>query len=210
MGVSSEQRYESVVISKVHLAFANMQSVRVLLLLGMVGLGTAQFIGEVFGTTSYEGAPYEVVRTMADGVEERPYPAKKWACKSSQGDESRSSFMTLFNYIEGANQQEEKIKMTVPVTTEADRDGTMTMCFYLGEKHQASPPTPTGGGVFIENRPALSVFTRRFGGWASESDWSSEKNAVKAVVENEGIAFDKTREYRVSYQSPMRLFNRRN
>jgi len=187
-----------------------MQSVRLLLLLGMAGLGTAQFIGEVFGTQSYEAAPYEVIRTLADGVEERSYPAKKWACKSSQGDQSRSSFMSLFNYIEGANTQEMKVKMTVPVTTEADQDGTMTMCFYLGEEHQASPPTPTGEGIYIEDRPTLSVFTRRFGGWASDSDWTIEKAAVKRVIESEGIAYDKTKEYRVSYQSPMRLFNRRN
>jgi len=187
-----------------------MTSARVLLLLGMVGLGSAQFFGEVFGTQTYEAAPYNVVRTLADGVEERFYPAKNWACKSSQGDQSRRSFFSLFNYIEGENQQETKIAMTIPVTTEATQDSTMTMCFYLGEDHQANPPTPTGEGVFIENRPGITVFTRRFGGWANDDDWSSEKNAVKRVVTNEGIEYDSTKEYRVSYQSPMRLFNRRN
>ena len=56
--------------------------------------------------------------------------------------------------------------MTVPVSTEwkpveSEEDQIeKTMCFYLGHKHQTSPPKPSDENVFIDTRPEMSVYTR--------------------------------------------------
>ena len=43
---------------------------------------------------------------------------------------------------------EKSIDMTVPVTTEK-KDDKYTMCFFIGEIHQANPPTPSEESVYL-------------------------------------------------------------
>ena len=57
-------------------------------------------------------------------------------------------------YISGNNKQHKRVKITQPFLTEINlQDGTRMvnkkMCFYLGKKHQANPPTPTDPDVKI-------------------------------------------------------------
>ena len=73
-------------------------------------------------------------------------------------------FMMLFRYIQGANVGNNKIEMTVPVSTEmrklSDNSFEKEMCFYLDETYQSNPPQPTNSEVYIVNRPAMTVYTR--------------------------------------------------
>ena len=69
-------------------------------------------------------------------------------------------FMTLFQYIDGANSENENIDMTTPVSTKWQEDGFHEECFYLNEEHQANPPKPNSPDVYIVIRPAMTVFTR--------------------------------------------------
>ncbi|ROT72786.1 putative heme-binding protein 2-like isoform X1 [Penaeus vannamei] len=67
--------------------------------------------------------------------------------------------------------------MTTPVTTlvipgEGPSCGNnFTMSFYVPAAHQDNPPTPTNPDVYIEERPELHIFSRRFQGFVSDKDW---------------------------------------
>ena len=69
-------------------------------------------------------------------------------------------FMTLFQYIDGANSENENIDMTTPVSTKWQEDGFHEECFYLNQEHQANPPKPNSPNVYIVVRPAMTVYTR--------------------------------------------------
>jgi len=181
-------------------------------------------IREAFGGGSaYEHAPYTVVAVNHEDdapnkYEERLYPAAKWVCadevQGPSGEQNRL-FWGLFGYISGSNSRQEEIKMTVPVTVErtpTTTEGrfTMSMCFFLGNDHQADPPAPTNSNLYIQDRPQITIYTREFGGWPGESFYNRERSEFEALLTRDGKTFQPRREFRVSYQSPMRLFNRRN
>ena len=47
----------------------------------------------------------------------------------------------------------------VPVEGEDDPE-EREMCFFIGEEHQANPPTPTNPDVYIQARPEMRIVTR--------------------------------------------------
>jgi len=184
---------------------------RIVLLFTFASISSAQigdFFAEMLGTKTYEGAPYTVERRM-DKIEERFYPARKWVCRTGPSDDDNNVFMSLLGYITGSNVGGNKIEMTVPVTMQPNGEET-TMCFYIGEEHQANLPVPTNPTVFVESRPALSVYTSKFGGWPGERTWSEEFSDLKNKLTALGVDFLPQDHYRASYQSPMRLWNRTN
>merc|ERR1719384_310609 len=68
--------------------------------------------------SGYECAPYTVLETAPD-YQVRRYPSTKWATvtMTRSPQTPNKSFMKLFGYISGANEDEAKISMTVPVAT---------------------------------------------------------------------------------------------
>merc|ERR1712037_947541 len=78
--------------------------------------------------SGYECAPYTVLETAED-YQVRRYPSMKWATvtMTRSPQTPNKSFMKLFGYISGANEDEAKISMTVPVSTKvttlAEKDG---------------------------------------------------------------------------------------
>ena len=77
-----------------------------------------------------EEAPYDIVH-KTDIYEIRHYSDRLVAQVINKGD--NNAFRKLFNYISGANNNSEKIKMTAPVT-QMQKKGSMTMQFYLPSK----------------------------------------------------------------------------
>jgi len=171
---------------------------------------------------SYESAPYEVVQVYNEGsatnrYEERFYPSKKWVCSDSienDGGSGTDNFMKLFRYITGANAREENIDMTVPVTVqrtpESESMNRMAMCFYLTSDQQTNPPQPNDPDLYLLDRPAMTIYTRQFGGWPSDGFYKNELRTFTDLLTQEGHRVMADNEYRVGYQSPMQLFNRRN
>jgi len=126
--------------------------------------------------------------------------------------------------------------MTLHKVVKEDRLGDLEMqlmCFYLPSKYQnnhhhketkpAGPPTKPaprhaavfppmpmeGSHVVLYNRPEMSAYARRFGGWALTAEtWEQHRQQLredligKRVRENEYFT--------VSYDSPMQMVNRRN
>ncbi|XP_027221729.1 heme-binding protein 2 [Penaeus vannamei] len=162
-----------------------------------------------------EMPPYNVT-SSADSYEERVYPARKWVSTFQSGSDS-GLFNRLFNYIDGQNEAGIKVDMTAPVTTlfvpcQDLRCATnYTMSFYVPAAHQDSPPTPTSADVYIEDRPQLHVFSRRFHGFASHQDYLSNAAQLHddlVAAGEEGVDFETF--YAVGYDSPFVIVGRNN
>jgi len=139
--------------------------------------------------------------------------------KSWKKDPSSKIFMKLFRYISGINSEQEEIEMTIPVLTTLKEvgEGMMykKMCFYLGRKHQANPPTPTEEGVILETTKDLTVLVKTFGGyvmkdWAWMSECSTFKTELTSSPSPSWGSLDLSQCLTAGYDSPMKFWNRRN
>merc|ERR1712142_92325 len=168
-----------------------------------------------------EMAPYEVVNS-AEKYGERVYPAQKWVTTSylSISHEEATNdvmFRKLFNYIDGQNDADIVIDMTSPVTTLVmpgegpNCENNFTMSFYVPAVHQDNPPTPNNKDVYIEDRPELHVFSRRFPGFTTDEIWISEAAKLHddlVAAGEEGINYDTY--YTVGYDAPFVIVGRTN
>ena len=104
----------------------------------------------------YESQPYEVLQSL-DDLEIRFYPP---AIMAKTMANTGNPFSTLFRYISGANQKNEKIEMTTPVYMYPE-DGTSAMEFVLPKKYmRQQAPAPLGANVKIyESKPGYFAFT---------------------------------------------------
>ena len=113
----------------------------------------------------YESAPYKVVR--ADGrFELRDYPslAVVETPMAASGNSDDGSFMRLFRFITGANEEKQKIAMTTPVFMSGD-DTNRTMAFVLPAKLNATTaPKPADGAVAVRELPGGRFAVLRFSG----------------------------------------------
>jgi len=169
-----------------------------------------------------ERPPYSVIKSETD-YELRSYPGAKWVqtqqTAASRADVSSSMFMTLFGYIAGRNEKEESIKMTAPVTTRMalqttpTSERTFTMAFYIPSAFQNTPPAPADANVAIEDRPAMKVFVRTFGGWAnSDSRVQEEYNLLldSLTKEDREKVQPNAPFYLAGYDPPFKFFGRTN
>ena len=125
----------------------------------------------------------------------------------------------LCRYISGENVEQETVKMTVPVLNTVLvewRDGKRIiyerMCFFIGGKQQASPPTPTDPGVEISDPTGeMIVYVHTFGGYAMKDAVNiREARKFAEVLDKAGEEVDKSVFYTAGYDSPMKFWNRRN
>ncbi|KAK3103183.1 hypothetical protein FSP39_017085 [Pinctada imbricata] len=178
-------------------------------------------LGSVVTSTFLDKPEYNAVKSEKDkGYEERHYKQEKWVSTKVVGmlhEKARSTgFRRLFNYIQGTNEKGMKIDMTTPVTTKIEPgagpncESTFTVSFYIPPTHQEAPPKPSDPEVFIEDRQAMTVLVRQFGGFANEETWLKEaEELTKKVQENK----EKVNEgcwYTAGYNSPYQMFGRAN
>ncbi|XP_018028061.1 heme-binding protein 1 [Hyalella azteca] len=187
-------------------------------LLLVLGIVSCCSLHNVVPRADLEEAPYSVVATFEAGYEERVYPAKAWVCTAyvaaAEEDKEDETFNTLYRYINGTNEAAAAIPMTAPVTVEvvpqAGGLNSYTMCFFIAEDHQASPLQPTEQGVYLENRPEISVYTREFTEYALEAGWQLEADELRQLVAADGNSVVEDDLYRASYQPPFQFWDRRN
>ena len=101
-----------------------------------------------------------------DDFGDDPMAAMK-AMKKKSGSPSSKMFKKLFRYIVGVNSEQENIEMTRPVTTirkmvkGRPNMELEVMCFWTGTPWAYKKlPDPIDDSVFIQNRPAITVFVR--------------------------------------------------
>ncbi|XP_027724200.1 heme-binding protein 2-like isoform X1 [Vombatus ursinus] len=159
--------------------------------------------------------PERWLYSQVPGCELRHYEPGIWASTvirgGSQKEALRQGFRKLLHYIQGENETETKIEMTVPVTCRVQPGTTeYKVSFFVPTKHQNSPPEPTDPDVFLEQRKGAAVFVRSFGGFASVEKFSKEAKALADTLQKEGQSFHSDFYYTAGYNSPFTLFNRHN
>ena len=128
------------------------------------------FLFPYSNTMANEEAPYDIVH-KTDIYEIRNYSDRLVVQVINRSDDN--SFRKLFNYISGANNTSEEIKMTIPVT-QTIKDNESFMQFYLPSKF-------TKEAIPIPSNPDIEIATIKEGYFAviKYSGRSSDKNFVK-------------------------------
>jgi multidrug efflux pump subunit AcrA (membrane-fusion protein) len=139
--------------------------------------------------SSYETPEYAV--KIKDGsFELRQYD--KFQVARVDTKNRNDGFRTLFQYISGANEEQEKISMTVPVIQEQTEE-KRTMAFVVPKEYEENVPSPMDGGVAIERMTWSYVAVIRFSGLASERrirlkgrelhDWIRKKGWIESGMQ---------------------------
>jgi len=176
----------------------------------------ARSFASLLSDPEYGAAPYTST-DMGDQIMKRVYQEKKWACTTKTTTEedmegNSGMFWKLFGYINGGNDQELKIKMTVPVSTETVKSGNeveLEMCFFIGEQHQTNTPVPSNPDVVVKT-VGRTIYTRTIGGYMNKFTWDKEAKELKEKLTDMGLNFDNSRYFTVGYDAPFKWWNRRN
>ncbi len=158
-----------------------------------------------------ETYPY-VVTKKYDRFEIRRYEATLFTSVklSTKGYKKSSSkgFSILAGYIFGANERNEKIAMTTPVSMSLD--DSMTMMFMVPKKFNKDMlPKPNQPVIEFKEEPAKLLAAITFKGWANDTKIEKYKQELKAALDSEGIAYS-NQFYFFGYNAPYEVFNRKN
>ncbi|KAK1796010.1 hypothetical protein P4O66_009111 [Electrophorus voltai] len=177
-------------------------------------------IGQVVFSTGLQNPKFTPQDSKSQDYEVRTYHTTNWVSTTVTGTEQDAAlsagFKRLFKYINGSNEKNMKLEMTAPVTClinpgeEPACEGSYSVSFYIPEEHQAEPPNPSTPELFIESRKEFTVFVRTFGGFANTEKTREELLKLSESLRRDGMAFKEAPYYRVGYDSPFKLVNRRN
>jgi len=119
---------------------------------------------------------------------------------STQGN----GFRKLFNYISGNNEQNEEIKMTVPVTQEI-KNGNITMQFYLPSKfNKENTPKPSNSEIEILTIEGGYYAVIKYSGRSSDKNFLKNKNILEKALKQDNIVL-LSPPIKASYNSPFTL-----
>ena len=132
---------------------------------GLIGVVAAAWT--TTARAGYESAEYKVIESDGN-IEIREYPDLMIAATNSKIDSQGrdGSFMRLFRYISGANEDDQKIAMTTPVFMEGEvGKSDVSMGFVMPKEVAAEGvPEPKGEGVKIRKRQGGRFAVIRFSG----------------------------------------------
>ncbi|KAL3613731.1 hypothetical protein CASFOL_041805 [Castilleja foliolosa] len=170
---------------------------------------------------------YDVVQS-GDGFEIRRYNSSMWVSTQpiddiSFVDSGRIGFLQLFDYIQGKNDNNQKIEMTAPVLTEVKAsDGpfctsSFVVSFYVPKQNQAT--APSAKGLRLQKWGLTYVAVRQFSGFIKDDDVGQQAAALYASIAGtvwldaieKSHKKDASTEYIVAqYNSPFEFRNRVN
>lgn len=138
---------------------------------------------------AYETAEYSVVEQESP-FEIREYPALTLVSTGMKAElqGSDGSFMRLFRYITGANEQNQEIAMTTPVFMEGMANSSQgEMGFVLPrEIAKQGAPKPSDGAVQIHTRPAGRFAVIRFAGRLDQESVASAEKKLREWIAKKG------------------------
>ena len=152
-------------------------------------------------TMANEEAPYDIVH-KTDIYEIRHYSDRLVAQVINKGD--NNAFRKLFNYISGANNNSEKIKMTVPVTQPIE-DNELFMQFYLPSKYnKETTPIPTNSDIEITTIKEGYFAVIKYSGRSSDKNFVNHSKILKEKLLEDKIKI-KGPPIKATYNGPFTL-----
>jgi hypothetical protein len=171
-----------------------MRKRRILLICcGFGFLVTIHFGWKLTARSAYESAEYIVVESD-DSIEIREYPDLMLVTTSmqyqSRGDDG--SFMRLFRYIAGANEQDQKVAMTTPVFMEREHGSKQGQMGFVIPKQVSDDgiPVPSGEAVQIQKRMAGKFAVIRFPGRIDEQTVQAKRIELRNWMVERGLSGD--------------------
>ena len=151
-------------------------------------------------TMAYEEANYKIVKENKK-YEIRKYPDRLVIeTNSTRGN----GFRKLFNYISGNNEENEEIKMTVPVTQEI-KNGNMTMQFYLPSKfNKDNTPKPYNSEIKVLTIEGGYYAVIKYSGRSSDKNFLKNKDILDKALKQDNLLV-LSPPIRASYNSPFTL-----
>ena len=161
----------------------------------------------IFSMTKYETQKYDLIFSE-DDFEIRFYHSSVKAKVVSQKN-ANGNFYKLFQFISGNNSKGEKIEMTTPVYIKEDSNSN-TMEFVMPSSfNMESISKPNDESIEIYESKAKYFACVRYGGYSNSGKF---KTHSKKLIEKLSELNIKTIGdlFYVSYNSPYKVFNRRN
>ena len=152
----------------------------------------------------YETQKYEVVKQIED-IEIRFYPPSLMAKVDSGG-----GFSKLFQYISGKNDKNQKIAMTTPVHM-TNENNKSTMVFVLPSKYTLDNiAAPKDKNIEVYNSKPGYYAAITYGGYSNSEKVKKNHYNLLNKLKTESFKILNDMPIVLSYNSPYKVFNRRN
>jgi len=161
----------------------------------------------LLSNNKYETQKYDLILSEGD-FEIRFYPSSLKAKVVSQRN-ANGNFYKLFQFISGNNSKGEKIEMTTPVYMKND-DNSNTMEFVMPSSYNIeSISKPNDESIVVYESEAKHFACIIYGGYSNTGKFDKySKKLIEKLSELNIIARGEL--FYVSYNSPYKVFNRRN
>merc|ERR1711976_954931 len=162
--------------------------------------------------------PRFTVLEQGEDYELRLYEEAMWVSTealSIDGSDRPNLFMRLFNYIDGQNENNEKIAMTSPVLNKItpgsgpNCESVFKQSFFVPYSRQEDAPEPSADNVYLDKIAPMKVYVKSFGGYATNDDRLRNLYMLAESIGNP--AKFRTDYYMTAgYDNPLQPFNRHN
>lgn len=151
-----------------------------------------------------EEAKYEIIhkRNNFEIRDYAPHIVAETVVGGSLEDAGSQAFRILFDYISGDNRSRETVKMTVPVSQQADSEkikmtapvgqrqvkGNWAVSFMMPAAYTMETlPVPQNSEVRLRQVPARRMAAVRYSGFWSEKGYLENKDKLKMWIEKHGF-----------------------
>ena len=159
------------------------------------------FLIIISNAMAVEEANYEIIKTN------EIYEIRKYSdliVVETITSNENSGFRKLFNYISGANEKNQEIKMTAPVT-QLTKNGNTFMQFYLPSKfNKENIPEPSNPNVKISKMKAGYYAVITYSGRNSEKNFIKHKKILEEELKKNNISILSSA-IKAGYDSPFTL-----
>lgn len=162
-------------------------------------------------STNIEMYPYTIDKTLG-GIEIRTYEARLFTSvpitANTYKEASSSGFSKLGASIFGANESNQKIAMTSPVSMSLGANPTMQFMVPKSLKKEALPK-PNQSTIRFKEEPSKKMAVITFGGWANDEKIEKYKKQLIEFLVEKDIPYS-SNFYLFGYNPPYDVFFRKN
>jgi hypothetical protein len=156
---------------------------------------------------SYEVAAYEVKKSFSDKVEIRSYNKILLAQVFLEKKSRNSAFRSLFKYISGANNQQQKIAMTSPVLVTKSNNVARVFSFIMPSKFVMQDiPQPLNKEIrfkFLQNSKFVAI---RFSGRSTDKNFNKYQKILTKIISESNLKVNLQEPIYAYYNAPWTLF----